>query len=66
MTCRVVAGNGGRSFAHDARIEGRAGEAGFEIGHAVFVILHRIEGVAGAPAGRENTDGRTVKRASSS
>ncbi|CAN0605800.1 unnamed protein product, partial [Ectocarpus sp. 12 AP-2014] len=59
------------SFAYDAQIEGRSdgtltfhgrgtSQTGFETNRTGFVILHPIDGVAGAPVTIEHTDGRVV------
>ncbi len=69
VTYRAEAGKG-ETFSFEARIQGRsdgtlrfhgtgASETGFETNRTGFVILHPIEGVAGAPAGLEHVDGRT-------
>ena len=72
VTLHAVAADGGQAFAYDARIEGRAdgrlvfhgrgaSEGGFETNRTGFVILHPIEGVAGAPVTITHTDGREVE-----
>lgn len=60
------------AFAYDARIEGHArgrlvfhgrgsAEAGFETNRTGFVVLHPIEGTAGATVAITHTDGREVE-----
>ena len=72
VTLHAVAGDDAQSFAYDARIEGRAdgrltfhgkgaADGGFLTNRTGFVILHPIEGVAGAPVTVEHVDGTTVE-----
>jgi hypothetical protein len=72
VTLRAVAGGAEGSFAYDARIEGRADgtltfhgtggtEDGFLTNRTGFVILHPIDGIAGAPVTVEHTGGETVE-----
>ena len=72
VTLRAVAGDGAQSFAYAARIEGRAdgqltfhasgrSGTGFETNRTGFVILHPIDGIAGAPVTMRHTDGREVE-----
>lgn len=67
----AVAREEDESFAYDVRIEGRADGTltfhgsgttgtGFETNRTGFVILHPIDGVAGAPVMIEHTNGRVV------
>ncbi|MFO6463503.1 hypothetical protein ACK8OR_03840 [Jannaschia sp. KMU-145] len=72
VTLHAVAGDGDQSFAYNARIEGRADgtltyhgtggtEDGFLTNRTGFVILHPIDGIAGAPVTIEHTDGETAE-----
>ncbi len=72
VSLQAVATGDGESFAYDARIEGRADgtlvfhgrgttQTGFETNRTGFVILHPIDGVAGAPVTITHTDGRVVE-----
>ena len=72
VALHAVARDEAQSFAFDARIEGRADgrlvfhgrgatEGGFETNRTGFVILHPIDGVAGAPVRITHTDGREVE-----
>ncbi len=71
VTLHAVANGDGTRFAYDARIEGRADgtlvfhghgstDTGFETNRTGFVILHPIDGVAGAPVTITHINGRTV------
>ncbi|GAB5509304.1 MAG: hypothetical protein Rhims3KO_07050 [Hyphomicrobiales bacterium] len=71
VSLNAVARGEGESFAYDAQIEGRADgtlvfhgcgttQTGFETNRTGFVILHPIDGVAGAPVSIEHTNGRVV------
>ncbi|WP_299410576.1 hypothetical protein [uncultured Roseobacter sp.] len=68
VTLRAVAGDSAQRFSYDARIEGRADgtltfhgrgrtHGGFLTNRTGFVILHPIEGIAGAPVTIEHTGG---------
>nr|MBA3326459.1 hypothetical protein [Paracoccaceae bacterium] len=72
VTLRAVTGDDARRFGYAARIEGRADgtltfrgtggtETGFETNRTGFVILHPIDGVAGAPVTIRHTHGREVE-----
>ena len=72
VALHAVAGPPDHRFAYDARIEGRADgtltfhgrggtETGFLTNRTGFVILHPVEGVAGAPVLIRHTDGREVE-----
>ncbi len=72
VTLHAVTADAEQSFAYDAEIEGRADgsltfagkgttEGGFLTNRTGFVILHPIDGVAGAPVTIEHTDGRIVE-----
>lgn len=74
VTLHALTGDADQSFAYDAVIEGQAEgtltfhgrgqtEGGFLTNRTGFVILHPIDGVAGAPATIEYTDGRIVEAA---
>jgi hypothetical protein len=74
VSLRAVTGDGEQSLSYEARIEGRADgtltfdgegrtETGFLTNRTGFVILHPIDGVAGAPVTLLHTDGRTVEGA---
>ena len=65
---KAVASDDGQSFAYEARIEGGPDgrlsfegrgktEEGFLTNRTGFVVLHPIDGVAGAPVAVEHTDG---------
>lgn len=66
-TCRGE----GQSYSYQARIEGRpdglrfeatgAGDTDFLTNRTGFVVLHGVEGIAGAPVTVEHVDGRTVE-----
>ncbi|WP_299967526.1 hypothetical protein [uncultured Roseobacter sp.] len=71
VTLHAVAADAEQSFAYDAVIEGHADgrltfagkgatQAGFLTNRTGFVILHPIEGVAGAAVTIEHTDGRLI------
>ena len=71
VTYAAVAGGDSR-FAYEARIEGRAdgtltfhgaggSDTGFLTNRTGFVILHPIDGIAGAPVRIEHTGGETVE-----
>ncbi|WP_299961093.1 hypothetical protein [uncultured Roseobacter sp.] len=68
VTLRAVAGDSAQGFSYDAQIEGRADgtltfhgrgrtDSGFLTNRTGFVILHPIEGIAGAPVTIEHTGG---------
>lgn len=70
VTFSAVAG-GDERFGYEAEIDGRADgtlafrgagttETGFETNRTGFVILHPIDGIAGAPVTLRHTDGRAV------
>lgn len=72
VTLHAVASDAEQSFAYDAVIEGHADgwltfagkgttDGGFLTNRTGFVILHPIDGIAGAPVTIEHTDGRTVE-----
>jgi len=72
VSLNAVARGEGESFAYDAQIEGRSDgtlifhgrgttQTGFETNRTGFVILHPIDGVAGAPVTIKHTDGRVVE-----
>lgn len=72
VSLRAVAGDTTQKFAYEARIEGRADgtltfrgqgrtQDGFLTNRTGFVILHPIDGVAGAPVTIEHTGGETVE-----
>ena len=72
VTLHAVAGDADQAFAYDARIEGGADgtltfhgrggtDSGFLTNRTGFVILHPIDGIAGAPVTVTHTDGMTVE-----
>lgn len=72
VTLHAVASDTEQSFAYDAVIEGHADgrltfagkgttKDGFLTNRTGFVILHPIDGVAGAAVTIEHTDGRTIE-----
>ncbi|MGV8989684.1 MAG: hypothetical protein ACOH2H_26120 [Cypionkella sp.] len=74
VTLHAHAADAEQSFAYDAVIEGHADgrlafhgsgqtEGGFLTNRTGFVILHPIDGVAGAPVTIEHTEGRIVEAA---